>query len=409
MRGFLLIIYSLSAVLTGCQTESIEPPKKFIKDGVIVWQKPLWRVPHDTAYYVSTSMKPYIQYDNKVIVETYKNGRAGIRSMEVETGNVVWEKYFGPIVPAGGFGYFINKPYVNEAGRFIILSIGSWGNKMHTRLNLDTGATEWETSLETYASMEGMGDHYYCTVATSDEVAPIYRVDAISGVAEHYYTSTLETHPDCYAQRYATARPFMQNGKEYLVLDEMRWVDPSTSHKEYFFSLMEAETKELLIKLRPIDSPVSKVELVNGELYMFTGNGYKILNLATHSITREVKLINRGGYSYHAFYKDKLIVGLWGGAIHPEPTIFNYHFVLNLKTHEKLFQIEANPYPSSILRDIIYIAGSGMAYRLNDGKCAMNLNLSNEPSLSNATYTNGQGKSFFIIGDDKYTYCFEAI
>jgi hypothetical protein len=256
-----------------------------------------------------------------------------------------------------------------------------------------------------------MGDHYYCTVATSDEVAPIYRVDVNTGIAEHFYTSTLEAHPSFNAQRRAVARPFMYNNKEYLILDEVRFVDPSTSLVEHFFSLMDAETKELLLTHQPIDSPVSKVELVNGELYMFTGNGYKILNLETLTITREVKLINRGDYVYHNFYNDKLIIGLCGRAIHPEPGIDNAHYVVDLKTHSKLFQFEGSVYPTTTLENYIYLGSSSKfrAYSIKTGKCALNFSFPHDGMPGVATYKNAGGKKFVIAEDIGFTYCFEAI
>ena len=86
------IIISMAAA---CQKEPLPPsPNQIVKDGVIVWQVPLWRVPHDTAYLVYSVVKPYWQFDDKVIVDTYKNKKAGIRCMEIETGRVLWEQYF---------------------------------------------------------------------------------------------------------------------------------------------------------------------------------------------------------------------------------------------------------------------------------------------------------------------------
>jgi hypothetical protein len=404
----LLLSIGIALIIISCQKQTIEEPTKYVKNGVIVWQKPLWKVPHDTAYYVMSILKPLFQFDDKVIVETYKNGKGGIRCMEVETGRIVWEKYIGFEVAPHGYSLGINNPYFNEESRFIIVSFGPWGDRKHARINIDTGAAEWETPLETFASMEGMGDHYYCTVYTSDDVCPIYKVNVNSGGADYFYTSTLEAHSNYNAQRSATARPFIHNNKEYLILDELRLVDPSTGLIEYFFSLMDAETKELLVEHKPIESPVSKVEMVNGELYLFTGVGYKIFSMETLSVIRDVRLFNinsstnTSSYSFHRFYNDKLVIGLSAGI-----------YIVNKSTHAKLFQID-NAYvsPSAILDDVLYVLPGGQhfwAYNLNTGKQVLDFELDHNVSFCTATYKNSQGKKFVIVSDIGFTYCYEAI
>jgi outer membrane protein assembly factor BamB len=404
---FLQFSVGLIILFTACQKQVIEEPTKYIKDGVIVWQKPLWSVPHDTAYYVMSFFKPYFQFDNKVIVETYKDGKGGIRCMEVETGRIVWEKYLGQQVEHHSLSLNINNPYLNEESRYLIFSFGPWGDRKHTRINIDTGATEWEIPLETSASMEGMGDHYYCTVSTDEKVNPIYKVNVCTGEAEHFYSTTLEPHPvSPWGKPGAVARPFLYNNKEYLILAEVRLIGEPTFVPEHFFSLMDAETKELLVEHKPIESPVSKVEMVNGELYLFTGNGYKIFSIETLSVTRDVKLFNSNvetsSYQYHRFYMDKLIVGLSAG-----------HMVVNKNTHTKLFQIDnANVYPSAILDDVIYVLPGGQhfwAYNLNTGIQVLNFELEYKVTACTATYKNAEGKKFVIVSDIGFTYCYEAI
>jgi len=324
----------------------------------------------------------------------------------VETGRIVWEKYIGFEAAPHGYSLGINNPYFNEAGRFLIVSYGSWGNKKHNRINIDTGKTEWEIPLETFASMEGFNDHYYCTVYTSDDVCPIYNVNVNTGETAYFYTSTLEAHPNYNAQRSAIARPFIYNNKEYLILDEVRLVDPATSLIEYFFSLMDAETKEILVKHKPTESPVSKVEMVNGELYLFTGNGYKIFSIETLSVIRDVRLFSSStttsAYQYHKFYNDKLIVGLSAGI-----------YIVNKSTHAKLFQIDnVNVYPSAILDDVLYILTGGqdfLAYNLTTGKRVLDFDLDHEVMFCTATYKNAEGKKFVIVSDIGFTYCYEAI
>lgn len=409
MKHILLLL--LIPIFLACQTEVIEPPNKYIKDGIIVWQKPLWKVPHDTACYVISLFKPFYIFDNKVLVSTYSNAQGGIRCMEIETGMVVWEKTLGLQTAPQGLSLSINNPYFNKEGRFMIVSIGDWGNKRHARINIDTGATEWELSIEAFASIAGMGDHYYCTVYTSDDVCPIYRVDVNTGIAEHFYTSTLAAHPNFNAQRSAMAHPFIHNGKEYLILDELRLVDPSTSLVENFFSLMDTETKELLITHQPIDSPVSKVELVDGDLYLFTGNGYNVLSIDSLTIKRQIRFYKRGNYVYHQFFGNKLFLGILPYGIAPEIVDDSYHFVIDKYTDDVLVSIPDYVYQASIIEDYIYISGVSKfkAFNINTGKCVLNFPLPHKSMPGVATYRNANGKKFVITEDIGFTYCFEAI
>ncbi len=190
----------------------------------------------------------------------------------------------------------------------------------------------------------------------------------------------------------------------------MRLVGEPTFTPEHFFSLMDAETKELLIKQQPIDSPVSKVELVNGELYMFTGNGYKILDIETLAIKREVKLINRGNYVYHFFKNDKLIIGLWGTAISPEPGIDPAHYIVDLKTHSKLFQFYGSVYPSSEINGKLYLADNRLkSFDLNSGMCKLEIQLEYDATMCTSTFNHPNGKKYVVVSDIGFTYCFEAI
>lgn len=395
--GFILLLFS-------CHQEKIEEPTKYIKDGVIVWQKPLWSVPHDTAYYVTSILQPLFQFDDKVIVQTYKDGKGGIRCMEVETGRIIWEKYIGQFVEPQGTSLIIHDTYFNEEMRFLIVSVGSLGNRRHYKINIDEGNIDWEIPLESGFSIEGFGDYYYCLGNTNDEVPPIYKVNVFTGVAEYFYSTTLEANPNYFSKRFGVARPFVHNNKEYIVLSENR-LSGQTS-MEFFFSLMDAETKELLVEHKPIESPVSKVEMFNGELYLFTAIGYKIFSMETLSVIRDVRLFNSSSttseYQYHKFYNDKLIVGLSAG-----------HYVVNKSTHSKMFQID-NAYvsPSAILDDVIYVLPGGQhfwAFNLNTGRQVLDFDLDHEVMFCTATYKNSQGKKFVIVSDIGFTYCYEAI
>ncbi|MDY0202306.1 MAG: hypothetical protein RBR40_15100 [Tenuifilaceae bacterium] len=406
---YFLLLQAILVISLSCQKEPTPPsPTQVVKDEVIVWQEPLWSVPHDTANYLSVIIYPYWQFDDKVIVDTYKDGKGGFRCMIVETGEVVWEKYFNTSADYTGEQRFILRGslFTPEEG-YLIIMIGGWGERRHIKLDIETGETLWETPLETLGvAMDVSGNHYYCLVNTSDDVCPIYRVDISSGAAEYFYSTPLPAHPNIDWQRLGYARPFHCYGKEYIFIAETR--RSKSDSVEYFASLLDTETMELLVKHIPLDNHLNKVEVFNNQVYLFTGGGYKIFSMETLTFERDVRLIDWGDYIYHTFYKDKLIVGL-----SPNNTLnVNGHYVVDLKTHKLLHIFEGWILPPAILDDVLYFVSAGQifqAYNLNTGQRVLNFDLRYSTQFGVATYKNAKGKKFVVVGDAGFTYCYEAI
>ncbi|MDD2197757.1 MAG: hypothetical protein PHW91_11295 [Bacteroidales bacterium] len=405
---YFLLLQIVLVISLSCQKEPTPPsPTQIVKDGVIVWQEPLWQVPHDTAYYVYSVVKPYWQFDDKVIVDTYKNKKAGIRCMEIETGKVLWEQYFeGPSRPQGLSEMNILDHFFNPKGGYLIVSIGDWGEKEHVKLNIHSGEVLWRIPLEAFTSIEAYGNHYYCTVQSSGDVHPMYRVDIETGQAEFFYETDLPPHPDYNTQRSSIALPFAYNGKEMLIIDQIQMTSPNSSN--HYFCLMDATTGERLLKHNPIERPVRKVEVRDGVIYVFSGEGYKIFSMETLTFERDVRLIGRGQYMYHTFYKDKLVVGLTPTNGVDE----NGHYVVDLKTHNLLHTFEGWVLPSTILDDVLYFVSAGQkfqAYNLSTGQRVLNFDLRYNTKFGVATYKNAEGKKFVVVGDIGFTYCYEAI
>ncbi|MDY0202304.1 MAG: PQQ-binding-like beta-propeller repeat protein [Bacteroidales bacterium] len=403
-----LFITIVILITLSCQKEPPPTsPNQIVQDGVIVWQRPIWKVPHDTTNYVTVIVDPYWQFDDKVIVDTYKNKKAGIRCMEIETGKVIWEQYFeGPSRPQGLNEMNILDHYFNPKDGYLIFSIGNWGETEHIKLNIHTGEVLWQIPLETFISIEPYGNHYYCTVLSSGNVHPIYRVDIETGQAEFFYETDLPPHPDYNAQRNNGALPFMYNGEEMLIIDQIQMTTPNSSN--HYFCLMNGATGERILKHNPIGCSITKVEVKDGVIYLFTGEGYKIFNMETLAIEREVKLIDQGQYMYHTFYKDKLIVGLTA----TNGVDKNGHYIVDLNTHSLLYIFEDWVFPSAILDDVLYFVSTGKtlhAYNLSTGNRLINSDLRYNSQFGVATYKNAEGKKFVVTGDLGYTYCFEAI
>lgn len=406
-KNSFIAIFILFAL--GCQKEPIpQKPTQLVKDGVIVWQTPLWAVPHDTAYYITTIFEPYYEFNGKVIVDTYKNKQGGIRCMSVETGEIFWEKYYDTSLNIlGGQSFIIQDSFFNPDKGYLIIMIGLWGERKHVKIDIHTGETLWEIPLETFLGIDHYGDHYYCTVLSSGDVHPIYRVDIETGQAELFYATDLPPHPEYNAQRGSGALPFEYEGSEMLFIAQVQMTSPSSSNN--YYCLIDAETEERLLKHIPIDSFINKVEVRDGVIYLFTGKGYKIFDMETLTIEREVKLVDSGEYVYHRFYKDKLIVGITSSNTIDK----NGHYVMDLNTHTLLYIFDAWIYPSAILDDIIYFPSTGStkfnAYNLTSGKKVLYFDLSYETQFGVATYQNNEGKKFVIVGDIGFTYCYEAI
>lgn len=392
-----------------CCSKTDPPPKpaQHIEDGVIVWQEPLWRVSQDTANYVPCVYYPYCQFESKVIVETYKDGKGGLRCMEVESGEVLWEKYFYAAEDFTGDAilYLKYSIFPEEKGCLILPFYDEDGWK-HISIDVDTGKTIWEKHLISYGPLEVGGEYYYFSSELSDDVFPIYRGNIETGDTEFFYATPLPPNPNFDSYRTGNPRPFTYNNKDYLFIDEHRLAAPGVV--EFFISLMDLETLELLILSAPLDDWLSKVDVHNGEVYLFTGSGYKIFDMETLSVQKEVRLLSSGEYVYHTFYNDKLIVGLTGS----DSQSTNGHFVINLPGHEQQFVIEDWVYPSSILNDMLYYVSTGRyfrAYNLNTGDKLLDINLRHKTEFGVATHQNGQGDKFVVVGDRGYTYCFEGI
>lgn len=121
--------------------------------------------------------------------------------------------------------------------------------------------------------------------------ALFYRVSLDNGSAQFFYASPLPAHPNFDWQRDGVPHPYIYNGKEYLFIAESRLSGPDSI--ENFASLLEVETMQLLVEYIPLDAWLSKVEVVNGQAFCFTGTGYKIFSMETLSFEREVRLIDR--------------------------------------------------------------------------------------------------------------------
>ena len=404
-----IIVSVLIFLFNGCIKEN-EDPIKCIENGVIVCQKPLWNVPFDD---LPTAICPFPQFDDKIIVGTYKDEKFGLRCMGFETGNIVWEHYFD----ITGEYLIIQDTYFNYEQGFLIVKIGSWGGKEHIKLDIYTGEILWKSPIESFSGMEAYSDHYYCTVRSSGDVHPIYKVDVTTGHAEFFYETDLPPHPDFNAQRSNWACPFEYNSKEYLFVGESRRTgDTNMAYFfEYFFSVMDANSKERIVKHVPIESPIEKVIVYDGLIYVFTGNGYKIFNMETLSFEKEVKLLARGEYKYHIFYNDKLILGLdyYGIGGIDDNGQSHTHFIIDVDTHTKQFGFDGfNVFPASVMDDILYFVSSDeyYAYDINTGTCVLQFEPSGwETSFCTATYKNSKGEKFVILGDTRHTYCYEGI
>jgi len=260
-RIFLFLICGFLVFTTSCLKEESEKSKNCIENGVIVCLDPIWKVRHDTANIALSILKPYFQFDDKVIVETYKNKIGGIRCMEIETGSIIWEQYF----ESTGDYLIIHDTYFNAEENYLIFSIGSWGNGKQIKLNIITGEIIWELAIESFNSIEAYGDHYYCTVRSSGDVHSIYKVNIETGQSEYFYETDLPPHPDYNAQRSNWALPFEYNAKEYLFIGIMQMARPDSAN--FYYSLMDANTKERLLKHIPIESVIEKVDVKDGDFY----------------------------------------------------------------------------------------------------------------------------------------------
>ena len=404
----LIFILGFVIINTSCIKQEPKEPEICIENGVIVCQDPLWKVPHDIENRIASAFSPYCQFDGKVIVETYKDKTGGMRCMEIETGEVIWEQYVGE----PGEYLIIQDTYFNSKQKYLIFSFGSWRNTKHIKLDINTGRILWESSIETFNTMEAYAGHYYCTVRSSGDVHPIYKVDIATGQAAFYYETDLPPDPDYNAQRSNWACPFEYNGKEYLFIGIMQMTSPNSAN--YYYSLMDANTQERLLKHVSIESVVEKVDVYDEDIYVFTGNGYKVFNMETLTFEKEVQLLQSGEYVYHQFYKDKLILGLYylGKDWHEDNGEEHTHFIIDTKTHTKELEIYAYVKPSGILDDIMYLVSSGKhfyAYNIITGNCLMDIKLDYDATDGGITYKNDEGEKFVIVGDMRYTYCYEGL
>lgn len=396
-------------IILGCCKEYPPPPKSLdIIDGVIIRQEPLWRVPHDTANIAMALIKPYWKFDDKVIVDTYKGGKAGIRCMEIESGRILWEQYFQGGLHPNGLTKISAVDYVfNPKEGYLIMSLGniiSYDTE-HVKLNIHNGDILWRIPIDAFGSMAAYGDHYYCTVLTPEHYNAVYRVDIGTGEAEFYYVSDLPGHGYDPEIR-VWVKPFEHQEQELLFIPLLQITGPMQGN--HYFDLMVAETHERILTHVPLDDRIIRVDVHNEEVYLFTGSGYKVFDMETLSVQKEFRLLSSGDYVYHTFYKDKLIVGLTGS----DSQSTNGHFVVNLSSHRLQFMIEDWVYPSSILNDVLYYVSTGRyfrAYNLNTGDKLLDINLRHKIQFGVATHQNGQGDKFVVVGDRGYTYCFEGI
>ena len=401
---FFLGIFIINSI--SCIQEDTEQSNTCLENGVIVCQEPLWKVPFED---LPTAIYPYPQFDNKIIVGTNKAGKFGLRCMEIETGNVIWELFFDHI----GEYLIIRDTYFNAEQKFLIFSLGNWGQTKHIKLDINNGEILWESAIETFTSISAFGDHYYCTVRSTGDVHPIYKVDIATGQAAFYYETDLPPDPDYNAQRSNWACPFEYNGKEYLFIGIMQMTSPNSAN--YYYSLMDANTQERLLKHVPIESVVEKVDVYDEDIYVFTGNGYKVFNMETLTFEKEIKLLDRGEYVYHIFYKDKLLLGLdyYGLDGYDDNGQSHTHFIIDVNTHTKQYGIDnINVNPASVMDDVLYFVSGDTyyAYNINTGKCVLKFDPSGwETSFCTATYKNTKGEKFVVLGDTKHTYCYEGI
>ena len=407
MKNYAFLIISIFIItFSSCIKEKSEEPKNCNVNGIIVCQEPLWKVPFDD---LPLALYPYPQFDDKIIVGTNKAGKYGLRCMETESGDIIWEHFFS----ITGEYLIISDTYFNEEKDFLIVKIGSWGSKEHIKFDIHTGETLWKSPIESFSGMEAFGDHYYCTVRSSGDVHQIYKVSIATGHAEYYYETDLPPAPDYNAQRANSAFPFEYNGMEYLFIGIMQMTSPNSAN--YYYSLMDANTQERLLKHVPIESVVEKVDVYDEDIYVFTGNGYKVFNMETLTFEKEIKLLDRGEYVYHIFYKDKLLLGLdyYGLDGYDDNGQSHTHFIIDVNTHTKQYGIDnINVNPASVMDDVLYFVSGDTyyAYNINTGKCVLKFDPSGwETSFCTATYKNTKGEKFVVLGDTKHTYCYEGI
>src|SRR6056297_429065 len=163
MKNYAFLIISIFIItFSSCIKEKSEEPKNCNVNGIIVCQEPLWKVPFDD---LPLALYPYPQFDDKIIVGTNKAGKYGLRCMETESGDIIWEHFFS----ITGEYLIISDTYFNEEKDFLIVKIGSWGSKEHIKFDIHTGETLWKSPIESFSGMEAFGDHYYCTVRSSGD------------------------------------------------------------------------------------------------------------------------------------------------------------------------------------------------------------------------------------------------
>lgn len=405
----LIIVFIFILIFNACIKDESKELENCILNGVVVCQDPLWKVPHDIENRVFATIKPYYTFDGNVIVGTNKAGKFGLRCMEIETGHIIWEHFFNLTDEY----LIIRDTYFNAEQKFLVFSLGHWGNIKHIKLDVNTGEILWESAIETFNTIEAYGDHYYCTVRSSGDVHQIYKVSIATGQAEYYYETDLPPDPDYNAQRSNGAYPFEYNGKECLFIGIMQMASPNSAN--YYYSLIDANTQERLLKHVPIESGLEKVDVHAEDIYVFTGNGYKIFNFETLSFEKEIKLLDRGEYVYHIFYKDKLILGLdyYGLDGYDDNGQSHTHFIIDVNTHTKQYGIDdINVDPASVMDDILYFLSGDTyyAYNINTGKCVLKFDPSGwETSFCTATYKNAKGEKFVIVDDTRHTYCYEGI
>lgn len=405
MKTRLFLLLSLVLLFTvACQKEYPPPkPIQHIEDGVIVWQEPLWKVPHDTTNYARSSLLKYWHFEDKVVVETHKDGKAGIRCVRFTTGEVLWEQYFQHENNPNGYGGFsLYECYFNpEEGYLIVMPLVNPGGFI--KLDIHTGEIIWVAPYSSLIGFSAYKDHFYCSARNPIEYA-VYRVDVVTGEGRFYYASDvppLDYDPDVRVG----ADAFEYKGQEMLFVAHMQIKGPMQAN--YYFCLMYADTKEKLLTHIPIDSFIQSVEVYKGDIYVFTGKGYKIFNMESLSFEKEVNLIAEGEYDYHTFHEDKLIVGLTG-----YNDSKNGHYVVDIDNHECLYSIGGNIYPTVILDNILYLSAAGKffeGYDLLTGEKRMQIAVRYDTTFGIAAHKDTQGKKFIVLSDTYYTYCFEGI
>jgi outer membrane protein assembly factor BamB len=397
---FLLVtLFCLSA----CQKMDITEISSYNVNGLVLWQKPLWKVPNNDRAIPLSTLSPFLQFDDKVIVEVTKNEKGGIRCMEVETGNVVWENFFDfpNSVP---LDYFSNSNYYfNPEKGFLIIVYMNFNRNYHLNIDINSGEIKWAIPLDSYGAIDGFGDYYYCTLYTSNEAATVYKVNALTGEVAPFFTSNLPPHPDFNRYGECYAKPYRYNNNDYIILSEARAID--YMQKEYFFSLMDANSKDMLITHIPISEPIAKVELIGQSLYIFTSSGYMVLDMQCFQLIRNQRFFDNGEYVYHKFYNGKLILGLHSHS----STSTSGHFIIDLVT-SATSKIEITTYTPCFSNGYLYTSRLDLrAYDVNTGRCLLNIPLATETTSGTAAYQNAKGDRFIIASDDKFTYCFPSL